>query len=158
MTFTDFGAVVGLLTGIFTVYDRLIVGRLLTTISTEYPQGYRGRCLRCENLSKHDVFIRQIRSWPSWISVAGNDSLRGVIVAAIGRRFGAVLTPGETRQFPITVAKGELVDEDSNACAGARPLANWQAMVRRLTPSARASSEMFNRVGSGTGAASAIAS
>lgn len=43
MTFTDLGAVVALLNGIFTVYDRLRIGRPLTALSMEHPSGYRGR-------------------------------------------------------------------------------------------------------------------
>lgn len=126
ITFTEFGAFVGLLTGIFTVYDRLIVGRPLTTISLENPNGYRARNLRCENVSKHDLLIRRIQSWPSWLNVAPDDSPRGVIASMVGEDFGALLPPGETRHFPITVSKGELVDKDSMAWSPFVIVVSWR--------------------------------
>jgi hypothetical protein len=126
MTFTQIGAFVGLVTGIFTVFDRLIVGRPLTTISTEDPKGYRARNLRFENVSKHDLLIRRIRSWPAWLSVAPDDSVRGIITGVMRGSFGAILPPGETRHFPITVKKGELVDKDSNAWAPFVIVVSWR--------------------------------
>lgn len=114
MTFTEFGAAVGLVTGIFTLLDRLILGRPFSSISVGEPVGgARTLDLRCQNGSKLDVLIKRIRLYPPRLILASENTRRGIIEAAIGRTFGATLTPGEERKFPIMV-KSALLDEGTD--------------------------------------------
>ena len=115
MTFTEFGAAVGLVTGIFTLLDRLILGRPFSSISVGEPVGgARTLDLRCQNGSKLEAFIiKQIRLYPPRLILASENTRRGIIEAAIGRTFGATLTPGEERKFPIMV-KSALLDEGTD--------------------------------------------
>jgi hypothetical protein len=113
MTITEIGALVGLATGIFTVIDRFVLGRPVITIAPSKSL----RDLRFENASKQPVLLRQIRSWPSWISIAPDDTREGVIRAAMDQKFTAVLQPREARSFPIVVKRRGLLDPDSVAWA-----------------------------------------
>ena len=58
MTLTEIGALVGFITGVFTVWDRFAVGRPMILIE---KTNYKMRDLKCVNLSKEDVILTRIR-------------------------------------------------------------------------------------------------
>src|SRR5262245_41404582 len=63
MTFTEIGALIGALTGAFTVLDRFASGRPFVWLKRgDYPQQ---RVLSCFSSSKHDLLITNIRTWPA---------------------------------------------------------------------------------------------
>ena len=116
------GSMAGLLTFVFTLFDRLLAGRPLVSIRlSEYH-----REVFCRNLSRHDIVITKISSIPNAVMVAADDSLRGVFNADAGNGFAAILKPEEDRGFPIIFRKGELVDRESTTRAPFVIVVSWR--------------------------------
>jgi hypothetical protein len=89
----QFGSITGLLTFCFTIWDRLLSGRPSVTIR---PTA-NGRDLFCHNLAQQDVVIKKIRCSSKGVIVAHNDSSRGVMNAAVGESFAAILSANTER-------------------------------------------------------------
>jgi hypothetical protein len=116
------GSLTGLVTFCYTIWDRLLAGRPLVSIRlSEYH-----REVFCRNLSHHDVVVTKIECIPDFVMVAANDSIRGVVAAAAGNGFAAVLKPEEDRGFPIIFRKGELVDRESTTHAPFVIIVSWR--------------------------------
>src|SRR6266567_1308062 len=112
MTITDIGALVGLAVGILAAVDRLFLGRPITTINPS-AENKSFRDLRIENASKQPVLLRRVRSFPEWVRVLPDDTIKGV--AAMYATFNAVLQPGEVRSFPVVITRTGLVDLNATA-------------------------------------------
>lgn len=122
MTITEFGALVGIATAAFVLLDRFAFGRPIISLR----KADHGRDLHCINSSKHDLLITSIRAWPAWARPAHSDSLDGIVSAAAGMGFVAVLAPGAERGFPLVIARGELLDEDRKDLAPFVIAVNWR--------------------------------
>jgi hypothetical protein len=103
------GSITGLLTFLFTIWDRLLSGRPSVTIR---PTEYSGRDVYCQNLAQQDVVIKKIRCSRKGVNVAYGDSSEGIFRASIGRTFVAILSAHTERGFPLIFKRGELVDPD----------------------------------------------
>jgi hypothetical protein len=116
------GSMAGLLTFGFTIFDRLLAGRPLVSIRlSEYH-----REVFCRNLSRHDIVVTGIKCIPSFVGVAPDDSLRGVITGSARVGFVAILKPEEDRGFPIIFRNGELVDKESTTHAPFVIVVSWR--------------------------------
>ena len=71
MTLTEIGALVGFITGVFTVWDRFAVGRPMILIE---KTNYKMRDLKCVNLSKEDVVLTRIRVLSKHVLVSAGES------------------------------------------------------------------------------------
>jgi hypothetical protein len=108
MKLVEFGAYVGLATGIFTVFDRLLSGRPIISLR---KRGQSGQAVHILNTSKYDIFIRRVRARPRWARVADGRDDDGIFDALFGKDFVAVIAPEERREFPLLVTKMGLLEE-----------------------------------------------
>lgn len=115
MTLTEIGALIGAVTGAFTVLDRFVLGRLYVSIRRN---DNRLRDLVCINTSKHDMLITNVWARPNWVGVASGTSMEAIYEMLINEGNPILLLAGETRELPITIRKGELLDKD---CTELRP-------------------------------------
>ena len=104
------GSMAGLLTFGFTTWDRLLSGRPFVSIRRT---DHHGRDVCVQNLTQHDILILKIRCSRGGVSVASDDSAGGVIRAAAGKHFEALLGAKSEREFPLVFKRGELVDVDA---------------------------------------------
>jgi hypothetical protein len=110
MTLTEFGALIGFLTGVFTLVDRLLVGRPMTMIRRNH---LAGRDLECINTSKQDIIITHICTSSRYVLVARGDDVASVGDARVRRPFTIILPAGEQAKLPIMVTDGALVEKDA---------------------------------------------
>src|SRR5262245_64208979 len=109
MTFTEIGALIGALTGAFTVLDRFASGRPFVWLKRgDYPQQ---RVLSCFSSSKHDLLITNIRTWPAGrgVRVAYDRSIEAVYDAVSADNPPILLAAGETRGLPVFLRDGALL-------------------------------------------------
>jgi hypothetical protein len=115
----QFGALVGLATGIFILIARLLLGRPVVTIT---PSTH-ARDLRFQNLSKHAIVLLSIHCWPRWVWIARDDTPEGIAAAAVHQPFSIVLQPWEILNFPIVIQRGGLLDPKKSKAWG--PFVIW---------------------------------
>ncbi len=115
MTFTEIGALIGAITGAFTVVDRFLLGRLSVSIQRG---DYQLRDLCCTNTSKQDLLITKIWMRPKWLGVAYDHSLHAIYDMVQEQHIPVLVKAGETRLLPLIVRKGELLDK---ACTDLAP-------------------------------------
>jgi hypothetical protein len=93
---TTFGALVGLATGIFTVWDRWVRWRPIAyIIATTAGSNY----IRIKNLGPVDVVIRSIRSHPSMFKVAKDHEVDAIYRGVIDQMPPAVIGAQSERDF-----------------------------------------------------------
>jgi hypothetical protein len=129
----QFGSITGLLTFCFTIWDRLLSGRPSVTIR---PTA-NGRDLFCHNLAQQDVVIKKIRCSSKGVIVAHNDSSRGIMNAAVGESFAAILSANTERGFPLMFKRGELVDSDCPEVFPFAVIVSWRKSRSMWLPNFR---------------------
>jgi hypothetical protein len=107
MSWTEIGALIGALAGLFTVLDRLAFGRPLCSITASRPFSID---LECHNPSRYHILVTGIWTWPHIVAVAREGSLQGMVAAVAGQRFFEVIPPGATASFPIVVRDGAILE------------------------------------------------
>lgn len=112
MTYTEIGALTGFLTFLFTVFDRFMGGRPIASVGRDPDSNKQFRDLVCSNLSRHDVVLTSVTSWPNWAQVKKDDTVKEAVRSAMGDSFTAVLAPGEVKRFPLVLRRGELLDAE----------------------------------------------
>jgi hypothetical protein len=120
MTFTEIGAAVGFLTGVYTLFDRFMRGRPLAYLSASGPATNALLHLRVKNMGQQDVLLRRLFSIPQLYQVSKDDSAKAIIEAQIYETpFAAVLQPGEHMDFPVFASElGRALTPESRApCA-----------------------------------------
>jgi hypothetical protein len=110
MTLTEFGALIGFFTGVFTLVDRLLMGRP-TTMVRRNVLGRRE--LQCVNASKQDIIITHIRTSSKYVLVARGDDEASVGDALVRNPFTMIIPAGEEAKLPIMVRDGALVEKDA---------------------------------------------
>jgi hypothetical protein len=108
MSFTEIGAAIGFLTGIFTVFDRMFFGRPIVSL---VKSGIRTRDLQITNMSKGEIIVTSILIKPSRAHVASDESELAIVRAHSEEMFGALIEPGGTAAFPIILRDGRLLDD-----------------------------------------------
>jgi hypothetical protein len=103
MTWTEIGAMVGFVTGIFTLWDRCLRGRpvawLTVTIRTGGTPADPG--IRIKNPGPTDLFIQGVRPHPAGIyGVAKDHSIRAKMTA-VDADLNLLLSPGQEHEFAI---------------------------------------------------------
>jgi hypothetical protein len=94
---TTIGSLVGLLTGLFTVWDRWARWRPIADTVAKTKDG--GPYIRIKNAGPADIVIQRIKSRPSAVKVAKGNSIDAIADAAAGYLEPTVITPQETRDF-----------------------------------------------------------
>jgi hypothetical protein len=110
MTFTEIGAAVGFITGVFTLVDRVFFGRPIVSL---VKSGMRARDLEITNPSKGNIIIRSIHITPSRAHVSLDESLLSNVRTHQGRTFAAIIEAGGTATFPIILNDGGLLEDDA---------------------------------------------
>jgi hypothetical protein len=108
------GSMAGLFTFASIVFDRLLAGRPIISVS---PSEYGKRNVRCSNPSTSEILIKSISTFPRHARIAEDDSTRGIIKAALKGSFQAVCPPGSDKDFPLVFLDGQLIDSESNMLA-----------------------------------------
>jgi hypothetical protein len=126
MTFTEIGALIGAITGAFTALDRFASGRPF--VSLKRGEHTQTRDLSCFNSSKQDLLITEIRTWPAsrGVRIAYGDSEEAIYDAITAQNPAILLTPGETRDLPLFLSDGKLVDRDSTELAPFVIVIGWR--------------------------------
>jgi hypothetical protein len=109
MTLTEIGALVGFITGVFTVWDRFAVGRPMILIE---KTNYKMRDLKCVNLSKEDVILTRIRVLSKHVLVSAGESPQQMAEGLLRTPFMTIIPAGGQATFPIVVKDGALMDDD----------------------------------------------
>jgi hypothetical protein len=100
MTFTEIGAAVGFLTGVYTLFDRFMKGRPIAYLVVSGPSTGATLSLRVKNIGQQDVLLRRLFSFPPLYRVTKDDSSLAIVQAQY-RPFIAVLQPDEQIDFPV---------------------------------------------------------
>jgi hypothetical protein len=126
MTFTEIGALIGAMTGAFTVFDRFALGRPLVTLKR--GQHTQTRHLSCVNSSKQDLLITEIRTWPAsrGVRVSYSDSLEAIHDAITAENPPILLAAGETRDLPLFLSDGAMLDRDRTDFAPFVTVMSWR--------------------------------
>jgi hypothetical protein len=106
---TEVGAVAGLVSLIFLVWDRLMAGQPLVWPARK-PEFRAGpiRFLRCMNVSEWDILIKKIKVIPNVLSIAPDDSAEAITDAHyLNLPFEALIPAGETMDFPLGIRDGD---------------------------------------------------
>jgi hypothetical protein len=93
------GSIVGLLTGIFTVYDRYVRGQPIASLSfgTEGTRKYAR--IRIGNGGPHEAAILNITCTPDVYRLSQDMETRNIVQAVMGREPFFTLKPGENREL-----------------------------------------------------------
>jgi hypothetical protein len=97
---TEMGAMVGFLTGVYTMLDRFMKGRPIAYLVASGPVTNSILHLRVKNIGQEDVVLRRFSSVPRHYRIAKNHSSKAIVEAELSDTFGAVLQPGEQMDFP----------------------------------------------------------
>jgi hypothetical protein len=93
------GSIVGLLTGIFTVYDRYVRGRPIASLSFGRDGTKNYARLRVGSGGPHEVVIHKIACSPDVYRLSEDMETRNVIGVVMGREPFFTLKPGESREL-----------------------------------------------------------
>jgi hypothetical protein len=115
MTLTEFGALVGLATGIFTLVDRCMRGRPIVILSRSSADRAEGRDIRCINASRTDIVITRIRTTSALVGVARDYSVEGISGSLVDQPFAKILCPNEGATFPVVVRDARFLENSSPA-------------------------------------------
>jgi len=111
MTFTQIGALVGFLTGLFVLIDRFVSGRpypLLTKRSDHLGPGLR--VLECINTARCPILLT-VRTNTRAVLIMRDHSTESAYDATAGLPVNVLLNAGQSAAFPIVVLNGRLLDE-----------------------------------------------
>jgi hypothetical protein len=103
------GSIVGLLTGAYAFWDRLLRGRPLAFIA--YDDQKRLLVLRIKNVSQIDVLIIGFDMKPRHYRVSTGSSVREIADAIVDAPSLSVITPGETKDFQFFESPKRAVEE-----------------------------------------------
>jgi hypothetical protein len=105
---TQVGAVAGLVSLVFLVWDRLMAGQPLVWPARKKEFAPPIRYLRCMNVSKWDILITKIKVIPNVLSIARDESGEAIAEAHfLNLPFQAVIPAGETVDFSLGIRGGE---------------------------------------------------
>ena len=112
-TLKDVGSVMGLLSGIFLVWDRLAKGRPICSFSTMKHGSATHACLRMENVGAHDIALLDIKIKPPVYILTEDLQLKSLVDASFGNRPSAIIAPKDQKQFFIAprYANHRMLDE-----------------------------------------------
>jgi hypothetical protein len=113
------GSVVGLLTGIVVVYDRLAKGRPSASLTISTYQGRPSPRIRINNTSPHDIAVFDITAHPETYLVAEGGEAEDRLRASLGQRPYFMLKPAEQKEIwmlpkfennlPLEITPGRVV-------------------------------------------------
>ena len=97
----DVGSVMGLLSGVFLVWDRFAKGRPICSLSIVREGSHAYACLRIENVGTHDIAVLDVQVKPDVYILSkdlGSDSL---VDASFGKRPSVMMAPKDKQVFII---------------------------------------------------------
>ena len=98
-TIKSIGSIVGLLAGIFVVFDRYMRGRPIATLSFPVENDRPSARLRISNVGQHDVAIMGISVSGDVYRLADDMQTDSIIRATMGRKQFFTMKPNETREL-----------------------------------------------------------
>jgi hypothetical protein len=101
------GAIAGLLTLIFTVWDRLLRGRPIAYLVVKGRPSNHYEFLHIKNIDSIDILIIGIKAWPRFFKAAKDDNAITLVNAGAGEPLLVLLSPGEEREFPFFKSGGQ---------------------------------------------------
>jgi hypothetical protein len=112
---TVVGAIVGLATGLFTVWDRWTRGRPLAWVTAEKFGANPLEYIRIKNPGPGDLFILGVRAYPPKIYGVSRDHSGRAIADALSFNIdvNVLLGPGETRDLPIIDGRDPRISKDA---------------------------------------------
>jgi hypothetical protein len=131
MKLSEIGGYAGLVALVLAIFDRLVLGRPRCDLRRSKTGNKGSRDLSCINLSKYEVVVWRVRTYPKWVQVWSDDSERA---AAKGVHFYAIVEPQALRNFPLVLSKGELLNSDNSAWAPFIVWVSWRKMRSTWLP------------------------
>jgi hypothetical protein len=98
-TVKSIGSIVGLLTGIFLIFDRYMRGRPIATLSFPVELGKASARIRIKNVGNHDVAILGVSVSGDVYGFANDLETINIARATVGRDQFFTLKPDETREL-----------------------------------------------------------
>ena len=100
-TISFVGSLIGIATGIFVLFDRILRSRPIAFISVKGNQHNPLNYVRVKNVGAIDVIVFDIQAKPRSFEISTDHSVRGIAGAILNRPSFAVLTPGAEQDFPF---------------------------------------------------------
>jgi hypothetical protein len=97
--FKTIGAFAGLLTGVMLVYDRLVKGRPIASVTVTERGTGKYACIRVSNISPYDITILDLSARPKVYFLSENLETRYLLEGAVGRTPFFMLKPGENKEL-----------------------------------------------------------
>ena len=134
-TITLVGAIVGLATGAFTIWDRWARGRPLVGLTaTVRTSGMPSDpCIRIANPGPTDLFIQRVRALPRLYGVAKDHSMRAKMAALESADVNVLLRSGQEHDLPIIDLRNE---EDKNVSRWVHFVVYWRKTSSTWLPQA----------------------
>jgi hypothetical protein len=101
---TTFGAIVGLLTGIFVFFDRVLKGRPVSSLTIREDDGRKFVCVRISNISPYDVAILGVDVSPKTYFATDSMETRKLIGGALGIQRSFMIKPGNDKELILQPA------------------------------------------------------
>jgi hypothetical protein len=129
------GAIVGLATGAFTVWDRWVRGRPLVglTATVRTSRMPSDPCIRIANPGPTDLFIQRVRALPRIYGVAKDHSMRAKMAALESADVNVLLRSGQEHDLPIIDLRNE---EDKNVSRWVHFVVYWRKTSSTWLPQA----------------------
>jgi hypothetical protein len=98
---TKIGSIVGLLSGIFLVYDRLARGRPIASLTILMDGTRKIPCVRIDNITPYDVAITNTEVRPKTYFLVEDLDVRRVVRGAAGKSPYFMLKAGDSKELKI---------------------------------------------------------
>jgi hypothetical protein len=105
------GSIVGLITGVYTLYDRVFRQRPCVSLSKSRLRAGR-LAVFIRNPADEDIVIIGSVVRPPLYELANSYELDQIIDAALDNRSYCLVRPGQTAEMPLTVKRDEIGDLD----------------------------------------------
>jgi hypothetical protein len=95
------GSLSGLLSGLFLVWDRMVKGRPVCSITTVKHGSNTYAALRINNVGVHDVAVLNIRVKPNVYMLSKDFGVDNLLTASLGGKPALMLAPEEKKELMI---------------------------------------------------------
>ncbi|MDE2284109.1 MAG: hypothetical protein KGK33_05785 [Hyphomicrobiales bacterium] len=100
-TISFVGGVIGIATGIFVLFDRILRNRPLAYVVLKGNQHNPLHYIRVKNIGAIDLIVLDIKASPRSFEVSKDHSVKGIAGAILDKPSFAVLMPGAEQDFPF---------------------------------------------------------
>jgi hypothetical protein len=100
-TISFVGSLIGIATGIFVLFDRVLRNRPLAFIVLKGNPHNPLHYVRVKNVGVIDVIVFDIKGSPRFFEISKDHSVKGIAGAILDKPSFAILAPGQEQDFPF---------------------------------------------------------